>query len=90
MLTEMGPDVSRHRDFDDWRTGLVRCDYGYGHWVRLPNVDADDPEDRMERRLAALPESLADCMRHAAQYGVTWILLDRDEPAVPQLRQYEW
>lgn len=92
-LTDMGADVDEMRIFGDWRDsskGLVRCDYGYGHWVRAPNIDPEDPDDSMARRLSEMPECLADCMRHAAQFGARWILFDRDEEAIPNLKQYDW
>ena len=89
-LSEMGEDVDHARYFGDWRDHVVRCGYGYGHWIKLPVPDEGDPEDTLEARLAILPRSLADCMRHASHLGAAWILFDRDEPETDRLERYDW
>jgi len=90
MLDEMGEDTSTPSTFEDWRRRVVRCGFGYGHWVKVPKPDATDPDDGMETRLADLPESLASCIRHAARFGAEWVLFDRDEEEIADLPRYEW
>jgi hypothetical protein len=87
-LCEMGPDTSQPSRFTDWRRGVIRCEFGYGHWMKVPSPDDTDPEDGLEIRLADIPECLAACMRHAARFGAHWMLLDQDEETIPDLRTY--
>lgn len=90
MLSAMGEDVEKNPWWGDWRDDIVRCGFAYGHWVRGPRPDPEDPQDTMELRLANFPQCLADCIRHAAQYGARWILFDRDELEVDGLETHDW
>jgi len=88
-----GPD-SREPSHDESYLGtLTVCEFAYGHWVRVHRPTGDSPEELEEHRarMDALPTCLADCMRHAGQFGARWILFDLDaEESVGTLREYHW
>lgn len=90
MLDDMGPDEAEQGRFGDWRDRLVRCDFRYGHWVKVPRPDKSDPDDTLETRMMDVPDSLAGCLRHAYAFGASWVLFDRDEPEIDPLTRYEW
>lgn len=86
LLGEKGPDCDDRPAFGDWRDKVRCCEYAYGHWIRVIGRD----EDGWEERIADMPECLRDCMEHASAYGCTYIQFDRDEDAIPDLREYDW
>lgn len=91
QLDEMGPDRERRQRFGDWRDDVkVRCDFAYGHWVRVSYADPDDQHYDLEAEFAKMPDCLADCMRHASLFGAKWILFDRDEEAIEQIKTHDW
>lgn len=68
----------------EWQNELSYFTREYGWFVYIPILDDDSDRENYAR----IPECLRDCFDLARNDGATWILFDRDESPIGDLRWY--